>query len=137
MKKMLCWLGVAALVLSGCAANGQYASAPALNGQGAAPQAAGAVPSGQFAETAPTYIPPPSLSPDLPVKRPDPEGELMIADVLILRPVGVVSMAVGFVGGLLALPFAALAGDTTPVVNRMFVEPYEWTFKRPVGDVGH
>lgn len=63
-----------------------------------------------------------------------PSGEAIIADTLLLRPVGLVSMVVGFAGAIIALPFAAMSHSTDRVVQKLIVEPFEYTFKRPVGD---
>jgi hypothetical protein len=46
-------------------------------------------------------------------------------------------MGVGLVGALVALPFAALSGSTDRVKQRLIVEPFEYTFKRPVGNLNY
>ena len=63
-----------------------------------------------------------------------PSAEAIIADTLILRPVGIVAMVVGFAGAIIAFPFAILSNSTDRVKQKLLVEPFEYTFKRPVGD---
>jgi len=67
----------------------------------------------------------------------DPPGELILADVLILRPFGIAASAVGLVGSLVALPFAATSCSGDRVVRKLIQEPFDYTWCRPVGDVDY
>ena len=58
----------------------------------------------------------------------------MIADIFIARPAGFVGTILGSAIFVLALPFAALSGSVEPVVQTLVVEPFKFTFTRPVGD---
>ncbi|MGQ9485680.1 MAG: hypothetical protein ACUVSA_12125 [Desulfosoma sp.] len=62
-----------------------------------------------------------------------PDGGIMLADVLIARPIGMAACAVGLVGTVLALPFATFSGNIYAVAERLVVEPFVYTFQRPVG----
>ncbi|MGV8074955.1 MAG: hypothetical protein AB2L11_10420 [Syntrophobacteraceae bacterium] len=75
-----------------------------------------------------------SVCPD-PMEKQNPSGELILADSLILRPLGVVAMGVGFVGALLTLPWTAGSGSSERVTTELVDKPYEYTFCRPIGDV--
>lgn len=65
----------------------------------------------------------------------DPPGEMIIADVLFLRPVGFAGMIVGAVGALLAWPFAAATNSCDTVCRALLIRPYEYTFVRPLGQM--
>jgi len=58
----------------------------------------------------------------------------MVADVLIARPAGFVGTILGSAVFVLALPFAALSGNVKPVAETLVVDPFKFTFTRPVGD---
>jgi len=58
----------------------------------------------------------------------------MVADVVIARPAGIVAIVLGTAAFIVALPFAALSGSVEPVVQTLVVEPFKFTFTRPVGD---
>ena len=73
----------------------------------------------------------------IPEPREGPSGEAIIADVIFLRPVGIVAMVVGFVGAIIAYPFAAASNSTDRVTQKLIVEPFEYTFGRPIGDTDY
>ena len=54
-------------------------------------------------------------------------------DLLILRPMGIAACAVGIATSVWALPFAATTGSGAEVGEKLIVEPFEYTFKRPIG----
>ena len=58
----------------------------------------------------------------------------MVADVLIARPAGFVTIFLGTAVFIVALPFAALSRSVEPVVQTLVVAPFNFTFTRPVGD---
>ena len=58
----------------------------------------------------------------------------MVADVIIARPAGFVGTILGSVIFVLAVPFAALGGNVKPVAETLVVDPFKFTFTRPVGD---
>ncbi|ROQ89808.1 hypothetical protein [Desulfosoma caldarium] len=62
-----------------------------------------------------------------------PDGGIMLADVLIARPIGIAACAVGLVGTVIALPFAAFSGSVDAVTEKLVAEPFAYTFQRPLG----
>lgn len=54
-------------------------------------------------------------------------------DLLILRPMGLVSCAVGLAASIVALPFAGTTGAGAEVGDKLITEPFEYTFRRPIG----
>ncbi len=69
--------------------------------------------------------------------RSDPPGELIIADVLIMRPLGMAACVVGLVGAMVAWPFAAITNSCDQVCNQLIVKPYKYTFERPLGQMDY
>jgi len=67
----------------------------------------------------------------------DPPGELILADVLILRPLGIVASAVGLAGSLVSIPFAATSRSGDLVGRKLIQEPFDYTWCRPLGDVDY
>lgn len=64
-----------------------------------------------------------------------PQGEFIIFDALVLRPLGFVSMAVGMVGAAAASPYAASSNSMDRVQRELIDKPYNYTICRPVGDI--
>ncbi len=58
----------------------------------------------------------------------------MVADVVIARPAGLACIVVGAAAFIVALPFGLTSGSTKPVARILVTSPFEFTFKRPVGD---
>jgi hypothetical protein len=54
-------------------------------------------------------------------------------DLIILRPMGLASCAVGVAASLVAFPFAATTGAGAEVGDKLITEPFEYTFRRPLG----
>jgi hypothetical protein len=54
-------------------------------------------------------------------------------DLLILRPMGLAACVVGAAVSVWALPFAATTGAGAEVGDKLFTEPFEYTFTRPIG----
>ena len=57
----------------------------------------------------------------------------VIIDVLVLRPVGLATCVVGLVASVVAMPFAISSGSTDKVYRALIAEPFNYTFKRPLG----
>jgi hypothetical protein len=64
-----------------------------------------------------------------------PQGEFILFDVVILRPLGLASMAVGAAGALVACPWAGSSNSCDRVQRELIDKPYDYTFRRPVGDM--
>ncbi len=65
----------------------------------------------------------------------DPPGELILADVLFLRPAGLAACVVGMVGSLVVLPFAATSNSVDRVNRQLLIRPFQYTFERPLGQM--
>lgn len=64
-------------------------------------------------------------------------GPPIAFDTFILRPLGVAATLVGVGVFLASLPFSAATGNTDEVAHRYVVEPFRFTFERPVGAPTH
>ena len=62
-------------------------------------------------------------------------GEKMAADILLVRPVGIIATIFGSAVFVLALPFSLLGGNTDATYQSLIVAPAKYTFKRPLGDI--
>jgi hypothetical protein len=62
-----------------------------------------------------------------------PSGGTMLVDGIIVRPVGVIAIAAGFVGTVLTLPFSIPSGNVNAVAQKLIGEPFAFTFTRPLG----
>ena len=58
----------------------------------------------------------------------------MTVDLLLVRPVGLVSLALGSAVFIVGLPFSILGGNTDESAQKLIAEPAKFTFKRPLGD---
>jgi hypothetical protein len=54
-------------------------------------------------------------------------------DLIILRPMGLAACVVGAAASVWAFPFAATTGAGAEVGDKLFTEPFEYTFTRPIG----
>jgi len=62
------------------------------------------------------------------------DGMVIVADVLLARPVGLISIAVGTVMWVVALPFSLPSGSVDMAGKLLVVDPCKFTFTRPLGD---
>ena len=62
-------------------------------------------------------------------------AEWMIADFVLLRPLGIAATATGLAFFIASLPFSALSGSTKTAFKKMVAEPASFTFVRPLGKV--
>lgn len=58
----------------------------------------------------------------------------MTADIVVIRPLGVVSIVAGTAVFLVSLPFSAMGGNIKAASEKLVVDPVKFTFKRPLGD---
>jgi hypothetical protein len=61
-------------------------------------------------------------------------AEAMTADLLVVRPLGIVATVVGSAVFIVSLPFSALGGNTKTACRKLVQDPAKFTFKRPLGD---
>ncbi len=66
-----------------------------------------------------------------------PSGQLIIGDTVFLRSAGLLAMGVGAAMSIVSFPFAAMTNSVDRLGQKYFVEPYEYTFIRPMGDVDY
>lgn len=67
-------------------------------------------------------------------KSKEPSGEEMMADLAFARPVGIAGLAIGAAVSIVALPFALMTCTTGKMYKKLVVEPYTYTFTRPLGE---
>ena len=58
----------------------------------------------------------------------------MAGDALVARPLGLCTTIIGGVLFLVSLPFSALGGNVGPAFDYLLVDPFEFTFNRPLGE---
>jgi len=64
----------------------------------------------------------------------EPTSDEIIPDVLIARPCGLAMIVLGSALFIVALPVALPSGSVGKVGRKLFLDPVEFTFIRPVGD---
>jgi len=64
-------------------------------------------------------------------------GSDMAADLLFVRPLGLVGTLIGAGLFVVSLPFTLPTGSTGDAAREMVGEPFEYTFNRPLGDFNH
>lgn len=65
-----------------------------------------------------------------------PSATAMVADFLIVRPLGLVSMVIGTTVFVAQLPFAVFMKDgASNTAQKLVVEPAQFTFSRPLGQM--
>ena len=62
-----------------------------------------------------------------------PSAGAMFADVVTLRPIGLIAIGACAVVYAVVLPFAFLGGNTKVATQRLIVEPWKYTISRPIG----
>lgn len=62
------------------------------------------------------------------------DGMGIVADVLIARPVGLVSIVFGTAMYIVSLPFAIPSGSVEKAGKLLVSDPFNYTFCRPLGD---
>jgi hypothetical protein len=62
-----------------------------------------------------------------------PTGEAMAGDLMAARPLGLVATILGTATFLAALPFTILSGSVGSSAKVLIVEPFQYTFTRPLG----
>lgn len=64
-------------------------------------------------------------------------AEGMIVDFVLLRPMGIISTAVGTVFFIASLPFSGPTGSIGVAFQKLVAEPASFTFARPLGEVNY
>lgn len=58
----------------------------------------------------------------------------IVCDLVLMRPVCMVGLGVGLAVTVVATPFALPTGTMGQVSQTLIVEPFDYTFVRPLGD---
>ena len=59
----------------------------------------------------------------------------MLVDGVLVRPLGLGGLVLGAATWVVTLPFSALGGNVGEATQRLIVEPAQFTFTRPLGDL--
>jgi hypothetical protein len=62
-----------------------------------------------------------------------PAAEAMAFDAVVVRPVSFVGSVISTAFFVVSLPFSAIGGNAEQAANRLVVEPWAYTFSRPLG----
>ncbi|HXX80507.1 MAG TPA: hypothetical protein VEI46_03110 [Thermodesulfovibrionales bacterium] len=62
------------------------------------------------------------------------EAFLAVGDLAFARPGGLAALAIGSAAFIVALPFAAASGSIKQAADTLVIGPFNFTFRRPVGD---
>jgi hypothetical protein len=57
-----------------------------------------------------------------------------VGDLVIARPLGIVSIVVGGAAFIASLPFALTSGSVRNTADLLVGQPFRFTFKRPLGE---
>lgn len=63
-----------------------------------------------------------------------PSAGAMCGDLVGVRPLGIATTALGFVGYVVSLPFSIPGGNSDKVWEKCVKEPAKYTFVRPLGE---
>jgi len=61
-------------------------------------------------------------------------GPAMVADLVLIRPIGLIATVLGSVVFVVSLPFTLLGGNVDEAAKSLVVEPAKFTFVRPLGE---
>jgi hypothetical protein len=64
----------------------------------------------------------------------EPNGFEMASDLIFVRPFAIVGLAVSSVVWVLGWPFAKLGGNTQEAKEQLIIAPYQYAFRRPLGE---
>lgn len=67
----------------------------------------------------------------------DADAGAMLADLVFVRPFGLVGSVLGAGIFVVTLPFTVPSRSTEAAANALVAEPLEYTFNRPLGDFSH
>jgi len=65
----------------------------------------------------------------------NPDGSDIVADLFLLRPVGVIATALGAAVFVLSLPISAPTKTSTKTWQKLVKDPAKFTFARPMGHI--
>jgi hypothetical protein len=68
--------------------------------------------------------------------RDDGRETAVVLDVLVARPLGLLSIAAGSALFIVSLPFTIPSGSMDAAATELVKKPVHYTFKRPLGELG-
>ena len=63
------------------------------------------------------------------------KGGYMAADLVVLRPMGIIATAVGSIVYVISLPFSIPGGNQGEAYQKLVADPANYTFQRPLGEM--
>ena len=63
------------------------------------------------------------------------KGGYMAADLVVLRPMGIIATAVGSLVYVISLPFSLSGGNQDEAFQKLVADPAKYTFERPLGEM--
>ncbi len=63
-----------------------------------------------------------------------PGAGSIIADVILVRPLGLGTLIVGAAFFVVSLPYGVISGSTDKAENALVIVPFNFTFTRPLGE---
>jgi len=63
----------------------------------------------------------------------EPKGEKVLWDALVMRPAGLITCLLGIGGFIVSAPFSISSQTQNQAFESLVVEPFAYTFARPVG----
>ena len=63
-----------------------------------------------------------------------PDGAAMVVDTIVVRPASFAALVIGAGMSIVATPFALASGSTKEVYGKLIREPFDFTFRRPLGE---
>lgn len=66
--------------------------------------------------------------------RSTPDGDVIIADLLLVRPFNIAAYLAGVGIAIVATPFTLATGTTRQVYRKLVGEPFDYAFQRPLGE---
>jgi hypothetical protein len=67
----------------------------------------------------------------------EPSGEEVLADAVIVRPVGLIATVFGAAAFVISLPFTIPSGSVGTAARTLVGKPAYFTFARPIGEFDH
>ena len=65
----------------------------------------------------------------------EPSGEAIVFDVVLARPLGLVTLVAGTAIFIVGLPFTLPTGSVGVSAKKLIADPFRFTFTRPVGEI--
>jgi hypothetical protein len=64
----------------------------------------------------------------------EPDAFSMAADTILARPLGIAATILGTAFFVVSLPFTAASGSVDKAAQKLVVDPFSFTFDRPLGE---